>query len=53
MTVKYNFDLKNTKMTTESGTVVWAKNLILDSSEAQVDGVVQLANDLNLKQRLH
>lgn len=49
MTVKYNFDLKNTKMTTESGTVVWAKNLILDSSEAQVDGVVQLANDLNLK----
>ena len=34
MTVKYNVDLKNTNMTTESGTVVWAKNLILDSSEA-------------------
>ncbi len=49
MTVKYNVDLKNTNMTTESGTVMWAKNLILDSSEAQVDGTVQLANDLNLK----
>lgn len=57
MIVKYNLELKNSELnlTTPSGvnpgkdTVLWANNIILESSKANINGTIQLKNDLNIK----
>lgn len=58
MIVKYNLDLKNSYFNynadpsaeeTGKDTVLWANNIILNSSNAKVNGTIQLKNDLNIK----
>jgi len=48
--IKYDLDLKaNSSFTSAENTVLWAKNIIADSSSVSLDGTVNVANDVNLK----
>lgn len=50
ITVKYDIDIQPySKITTGSDTEMWAKNVIVDTSSFEIDGTLQVANDLNLK----
>jgi len=50
ITIKYDLDLKNgTNFTSGDNTILWAKNIVLDSAEATLDGNINVANDVNLK----
>ncbi len=48
--VKYDINIRpNTVFSTGSGVVVWAKDVIVDSSSAEFDGTLQVADDFNLR----
>lgn len=52
ITIKYDLDLENgSKFTSGENTILWAKNIVLDSAEATLDGNINVANDVNLKGR--
>ncbi len=45
---KYDVDIKSGSLTTGEDVTLWAKNLKVDSSNVNIDGSVNLANDLNV-----
>lgn len=50
ITIKYDLDLKDgSSFTTKENNILWAKNIVADSSSVSLKGTVSVANDVNLK----